>query len=250
MNDRANDALMAALKQALADPGEHRLYRGGKLAGLFASRGGPAGGAAAQALRDGLFEVARTETKGKIVIEWVRLTPKGVEFLHAHESPLAVLRELQSSLRTTRAGVPVWLDSMRQQWHTFSQQMHADMELMLKRLDTLADRVEEALRRADAIGPALPASVAASVPWALEALTYLDHRRTSGAAEDCPLPELFAAVRQQRPDLSLVEFQDGLRRLFDHKVLRLLPFRSNNGALPEPEYVMCDGPDLLYYASR
>ncbi|MFL5340211.1 MAG: hypothetical protein ACJ8F7_08660 [Gemmataceae bacterium] len=250
MNDRATDALMAALKQALAEPGEHRLYRGGKLAGLFAGRGGPSGGAAAQALRDGLLEVTRTETKGRVAVEWARLTPKGVEFLHAHESPLAVLRELQSSLRTTRAGVPVWLEAMRQQWQAFSQQMHADMEQMLKRLDALAERVEEALRRSDAIGPALPPGVSASVPWAIDALTYLDHRRDSGATEDCPLPELFAAIRQQHPQLSLVEFQDGLRRLLDHKALRLLPFRTNNGELPEPEYVMCEGPDLLYYASR
>ncbi len=250
MSDRTNEALMAALKLALAEPREHRLYRGGKLAGLFASRHGPAGDAAALAVRDGLFEICRSEAKGKFTVDWVRLTPKGVEFLHAHESPLAVLRELQTSLRTTRAGVPIWLDTLRAHWEKFSETMHADAQQMLVRLDAMAERVEEALRRADAIGPRLPTSVSATVPWAIEAMTYLDHRRDSGAAEDCPLPELFAALRGSHPQLSLVEFQDGLRRLFEHKALRLLPLRSGNGAMPEPEYVMCEGADLLYYASR
>jgi hypothetical protein len=153
-------------------------------------------------------------------------------------------------LRLTRAGVPVWLDGMRQQWQAFSERMHDDLQKLLVRLDALAERVEEALRRADAIGPPLPATVAASVPWAIDALTYLDQRRASGAVEDCPLPELFASLRRSHVHLSVVDFQDGLRRLCEHKALRLLPARAGNGALPEPEYVMCDGPDLLYYASR
>ena len=250
MSERNNEAVLAALRMALAQPGEHRLYRSGKQPGLFASKTGATAGAAIQAVADGMFEISRSETKGRTTVEWVRLTPKGVEFLHAHESPLAVLRELQASLRHTRAGVPVWFDGMRQQWQAFSEQMHGDLQKLLVRLDALAERVEEALRRADAIGPPLPASVAASVPWAIEALTFLDHRRASGAAEDCPLPELFAALRRSHAQLSVVDFQDGLRRLFEHKALRLLPMRSGNGALPEPEYVMCDGPDLLYYASR
>src|SRR5258707_4101382 len=61
MSDRTTEALLTALKLALAEPGEHRLYRGGKLAGLFASRNGPAGDAAALALRDGLFGICRSE---------------------------------------------------------------------------------------------------------------------------------------------------------------------------------------------
>src|SRR5205807_2351927 len=152
-----------------------------------------------------------TEARGKVVVEWVRPTPKGVEFLHAHESPLAVLRELQTALRTTKAGVPVWLEAMRQQWLTFAEQMHGDMQQVLRRLDALADRVEEALRRADAIGPPVPAGVSTTVPWAVAALTYLDHRRDGGGPDGCPLPELFAAVRRDHPELSIIEFQDGLR---------------------------------------
>jgi hypothetical protein len=250
MSDRTHEQIIAALKQALAEPGEHRLYRSGKLAGLFASRAGAAGDAGASAVRDGLFEIVRIETKGKFNTEWVRLTPAGVEYLHAHESPLVVLRELQSALRATRTGVPLWLEQMRQQWQSFSSQMVEQMQQTLKRFDALCERVEEALRRADAIAPALPNGVASTVPWALEVLTYLDRRRETGTKENCPLPELFAAVRRGSPNLSLSEFQTGLRRLGDHKALRLLPFDGPADRMPHPEYALLDGASVLYYVSR
>src|SRR5712692_5192092 len=96
--DKVTEALVEALKQALAEPGEQRLFKSGKLAGLFPGRSGANADAAARALRDGLLEIARSETKGKTVIEWVRVTPGGVQFLHDHESPLTVLRELREEL--------------------------------------------------------------------------------------------------------------------------------------------------------
>jgi hypothetical protein len=250
MSVRPHEALIAALKQALAEPGEQRLFRSGKLTGLFLGKTGMGGEAALQALRDGLFEISRTEIKGKTAIEWVKITPKGVEFLHAHESPLAVLRELQNTLQTTRAGVPVWLAVLEKQFQKFTEGMQDDLKRTVQRLDSLAERVEEALRRADAIGPVVPPGVAASVPWAVEALQYLDHRRFGGAPGDCPMPELFAAIRRARPDLSVIEFQDGLRRMNENKAVRLLPFGEGNGVMPEPEYIMCEGPDLLYYVGR
>src|SRR3954452_12143973 len=51
MPDRVTEVLTAALKQALADhPAEQRLYKSGKLEGLFPGRGGAGGEAAARAL--------------------------------------------------------------------------------------------------------------------------------------------------------------------------------------------------------
>src|SRR5262245_15363739 len=250
MSERADEHLSSALKRALAEPGEHRLDRGGKLPGLFASRHGPAGDAAAMAIRAGLFEIVRTEAKGKFTTDWVRLTPKGVDYLHDHDSPLAVLRDLRAALGTAQRGVPVFLEQMQQRWQDFSAQMIEQMRLTLKRLDTLSERVEEALRRADAIGPKLPDGVAETVPWAVEALGYLDRRKNSGAKNGCPLPELFAAVRRNAPELSLGDFQTGLRRLGDHKALALLPFDGPADKLPEPEFALLDGASVLYYASR
>src|SRR5262245_8457535 len=249
MNERTREHLIAALKQALAEPGEQRLYRSGKLTGLFASRSGAAGDAGAEAVREGLLEITRTETRGKFNIEWVRSTPKAVEYLHAHESPVAMLRELQAELKNARTGVPLWLDRLNRQWTELAAGMQEQMKQALNRLDALAERVEEALRRLDGV-PNIPKGVSQSVPWATQAITYLDHRRESGAANGCPLPELFCAVRMQHPALSLTDFQDGLRRLNDHKALRLSRFDGPADQLPEPEYALLDGAQVLYYATR
>src|SRR5215510_8809935 len=100
--DRVTDAIIEALKAALSGPPEQRLHRSGKLEGLFASRAGVNGEAAARAVREGLLEVVRAEIRGKSVFEWVKLTPKGIEFLAESESPARALQDLRDVLRSNR----------------------------------------------------------------------------------------------------------------------------------------------------
>src|SRR5437764_5190214 len=101
MADKVTETLLDALRQALGGPGEQRRLRSGTLAGLFTGRTGVYAEAATRALRDGVLEVVRTETKGKTQVEWVRLTPRGIEFLHDQESPVRALEELRDALMTT-----------------------------------------------------------------------------------------------------------------------------------------------------
>src|SRR5439155_20379098 len=86
------ELLLDALKAAIGTPGEHRLFRSGKLPGLFPSKADTSAEAALFALRDGLLETVRTETRGKIVTEWVKATPKGVAFGQDNDSPESVLK--------------------------------------------------------------------------------------------------------------------------------------------------------------
>jgi hypothetical protein len=250
MADKLTEVLVEALKQALAEPTEQRLYRSGKLAGLFPGRSGLGGEAAAQALRDGLLEVVRTETKGKTTIEWVKATPRGVTFLHDRESPLRVLQELLGLLRTNREGVPGWLAEIRTQLAALGDHLAEDTRRWTNRLEALTARVEEALRRASAAAPQLSDGMAANVPWGLDALTYLFRRQTGGMAGDCTLPELFRAVSQQHADLAVQAFHEGLRRLHDRGALRLVPFDRPADQLPEPEFALVDGAAVYYYVSR
>jgi hypothetical protein len=247
--DKVTESLLAGLKQALAEPGEHRLFKSGKLSGLFPGRTGVNAEASARALRDGLLEIIRTETKGKTVIEWARLTPRGIDFLHDTESPVVVLHELRTEIQAVRDGTPAWLDQVRQDLVGFQGRLAEDVQKYLATLDALARRVDEALRRLDG-GSGVSAAVAAVVPWADDALGYLDRRKNSGAGNDCPLPELFAAVRERHAALSLTAFHDGLRRLSDCKAMRLLPFSAPPEQLPEPEYALLNGTAVVYYASR
>jgi len=86
------------------------------------------------------------------------------------------------------------------------------------------------------------------VPWAEEALAYLDRRAEAGAAGDCPLRELFDAIHEQRSGLTVPNFQDGLRRLHDVRALRL--GSSSDGSIPDPEYTMIVGAETCSFARR
>jgi len=240
------ELLLEAIKTAIVAGGEHRLFRSGKLAGLFPTRAGTSAEAALVAVREGLLETIRTETRGKIVTEWVKATPKAVAFVHDHDSPKSVLRELKEVLATSRSGIPAWMAEAKQEAALLSARFEARAAAMLARLDELANRVEAALRRAETSGPAVTEQVGRVVPWAVESLEYLDRRQASGMGGESPLPELFHAVRVKFPELTLSAFHDGLKRLHDVRALRLLP----TAEMTEPEYAVVVGGKLMYAAGR
>ena len=185
-----------------------------------------------------------------MVTEWVRATPRAVGYVHDHDSPKTVLRELRDVLSTTRAGVPKWMEETRRELADLSRNLESRADAMLARLDDLARRVEAALRRAETSAPGVTGAVAGVVPWAEAALEYLDRRTGAGSAGDCPLPELFHAVRERHPALTLPAFQDGLRRLHDVRAVRLTGATDAMWAVTEPEYALVVGGQLAYWASR
>lgn len=245
LTPRHAELLLDALKIALATPGEHRLFRAGKLAGLFPARSGLSAEASLLALQDGYLETVRTEAKGKLVTEWVRATPKAVGFVHEHDSTRSILRELKDVLNATQTGVPAFLADARAELAALSANFEARAATMLSRLDDLAKRCEAALRRAELNTSAVAEPVARVVPWATAALEYLDQRTSTGLAADCPLPELFHALRDRFPDLTLPAFHDGVKRLHDLRALRLKP-----GEMLEPEYAVVVDGRLMSTATR
>jgi hypothetical protein len=248
--DRVTETLMAALKEALLDPAaEHRLYKSGKLAGLFPGKSGHSGVAAARALREELLEVARTETKGKTTIDWVRLTPAGVDFVHEQESPVHALHELRDALKTNEQAIPNWLADMRADLAALDQRLGVDAQKWLQRLDALSQRVEAALKRLEDDRPLLPPELTSAQPWVIDAVNYLDRRRAAGAPDGCPLPELFNALARLHNGLSIGAFHEGLRRMSERRVLRLTPAASLAG-LPQPEFALLHDGDVLYFAGR
>jgi len=226
---------LAALRRALAEPGEHRLYRAGKLPGLFPVRAGVCIDAALNALTENHLETVRTEAKGRQLTEWVRITPSGVAFVHRHDSPQAVLRELRETLGTTREGVPLWMHAALEEVTGLQLRFRKQAEQMISRLDRLAERVESALQRLDL--DALP-SAAFDVPWTNGLLSYLDRRRQAGATSACPLRELFQATARCEPKLNLQEFHTALLRLAEARTLQL-----HESADLDAEYV-------LFHANR
>jgi hypothetical protein len=245
-----SETLLAALKRALLDPGgEHRLVKAGKLDGLFPGRNGPAGEAAAQALRDGLVEITCTKVKGKTSHDFVRLTARGVDFVHEHESPVHALHELREALRSNQRAIPQWLDDMRGALAALEQRLAADAQKWLQRIDALSRTVDVALKKIESATPPMPAELPAALPWVIDAVNYLDRRQTGGAEGACPFPELFHALVRQHADLSIAAFHEGLRRLNERRVVRLSPAPSPTD-LTRPEFALLDRGELLYFAAR
>jgi hypothetical protein len=245
--EKRDAALLAGLRAALAGD-EHRLYRSGKLDGLFPAKTGPAGEAAGLAIREGLLEYSRTETRGRFEIEWVRLTARGVEYLYEHDSPRAVLGEMRDMLAAARSGIPMWQDEMLKSLERLASDITGEMARYLGKLDALSKRVEEALRRAE-VTPELNAALQSVVPWGSDALAYLDRRKAGGAPGECALPELFGAVRGKHPALTVRDFHDGLRRLADNRAVRLTAW-AGPAAIPQPEYALMADGRLMYHVGR
>lgn len=243
------DLLLDALKTALAAPIEHRLFQSGKLPGLFRSRYGPPAEAALFAIQEGLFETVRTEAKGRLIVEWVRATPKGVGFVHDHDSPKAVLSELKQLIGETRGGIPLWMSDVRTEIARLTTQFEERTREMTAKLDELGRRVDAALRRIDA-APKLADPLARLIPWGETALEYLDRRSAAGAGGPCSLVELFHAVRPSVPALTVPEFHDGLRRLHDTRAVRLCGTSAFPGVSADPEFAILVGAELCSFVSR
>lgn len=244
-NEKRREILLDALKAALADSAEHRLFRSGRLTGLFPSKLGDAGEAARQALAAGLLEHVRTDVRGKFIFEWVRATPRAVEFVAEHDSPKAILRELRDVLGETKNGVPLWMDQSRAELRTLAGLFEQRSSAILKRLESLAERVEVTLRRAEAMPPR-PVAGQSVAPWVDRAMAYLD-QRLQGGLGPCSLGELFHAVRESFPDVAVPPFHDGIKRLAE---LGAVSLSAGEGEPAEPEFVLVHDGRLMQFVSR
>lgn len=243
--EQVAELVLVALRTALRDPAEHRLYQTGKLPGLFAGKHGTPGDAARFAVAGGLLDVVRTEVRGKQAVEWVRPTPKAVRFVDERDSPKAVLKDLRAVIGETRAGVPVWLADTQAELTALRSSFEDRARQFIEHLDALTKRVEAALRRTEAHPPGVPDSVGRAVSWGIAALEYLDRRTFTGVPGDCPLGELFRAVRGQFADLTLTDFHTGIRRLHDLRAVKLVA-----GATADTEYALVVGAEVCSAVRR
>jgi hypothetical protein len=241
--DDTRPLILEALRTGANHAGEVRLYRAGKLPGLFAARTHRHTAAAAAAVREGLIEILRTETRGKTVVEWAGVTPKGRGFLVQHESPAHALRELRELLKLNEAGVPGWVADLRERVELLTRQFLAEVESVHQQLAQAAQRVATAIDRLEQ----QHAPSAQQPDWSALALEYLAHRQQVVTEPKCPLAELFAALRLRGAELGLKDYHLGLRRLHEDGAIQL-ETHAGEEPPPEPEYALLDGATVYYYA--
>jgi hypothetical protein len=244
--DQRKLALLEALKIGAQAAGEIPMYRRGKAPGLFAQRTRTNAEIANQAVADGLVEVARVEAIGKTSIEWVRVTPAGMAYLFDSESPTRALDEMREALALNQQGLPKWAAQMRGRIDELATQVSAEVAAMRERLDQMATQVAEAIERMETKKTAVSAATA---PWGGEALAILDRRRQVGLGLRCPLTDLFSALKEHLPELTIKDFHAGLRQLRSAKAIALLPSSSNEDT-PGPECALLDGASVYYYVAH
>lgn len=245
--DRAKQLLVDSLRAGI-DRAETRLYRAGKIPGLFSGKTSQNAELARQAVAEGLIEIVRADVKGKAPIEYVRVTAKGVDFVLQADSPVRAVEELKALLELNQQGAPVWVAEMQRQVDDLARRFAFEMEAIRSRLDAAMSRVNETLRRVEKFGPPAPEGAAGALPWAHDAIEYLDQRELSGLNDRCALPELFNHLSRREEELTLRDFHSGLRRLHDRGLVRLFP-ADERGPM-EPEYALLDGASVFYFAAK
>jgi hypothetical protein len=247
--DKSSQMVLSALSKAVADPGGLPLHGRRSAPGLF-----PATSSGKQAARRCLDEGFLRPVEPEAVKPRCVITDKGVCYLLAQVSPRQVLEDFVRVLEARQAQFDGLLVAAR------------EAGAGLDALRTNAERVLQVVARAEK-----PASLSAlfnsfrgpacggchppdhgmnGIPAPDAALlTHLTEWQESGAAEDCPLPDLYRACAAAVPGVSVGCFHDALRRLQHAERIYLHPWTGPLYDLPEPPFALLVGHEVAYYAN-
>jgi hypothetical protein len=233
MADRNAPLNLEALNRALAEPAGLPLYALKGETGLFPLTA-PGRRAAQTCIEAGYLQTLRTETRGKTSIEICAITDHGVEYLRQQQSPRQVLEACL---------------------HAIDQRGFEMVELLTltrrcqQTLESLKAHVGKVLAELPDVDPPALQKRAETAGWQTETLTQLSDWQRSHGHEDCPLPELYERARQRTPDLTLGQFQDGLRALHERGRIYLYPWTGPLHEIPDPSVALLVGHAVVFYAS-
>jgi hypothetical protein len=231
MSDRSTQLVLDALGRAAAEPAGLPLHSSKTTPGLFAPT--PAGKQAAQMCKEeGLLQVVGSATRGKTTHEVCAVTEKGLAYLLNQVSPRTVLEQLVCAVEARQVQADELL--------AVARQVHEGLDA----LKATAEKVLHQVNRPTTNGHAGPGQSADT--WPVVVLDFLRRWQSSGAPEDCSLPELY---RQTASRLSIGQFHDGLRRLHECEQIYLHPWTGPLYDIPEPPYALLVGHEIAYYAS-
>lgn len=266
MADKLTQLAIDALTRAAADPAGVPLYASKAAPGLFPPTAA-AKPAAKKCLDEGWLGIVRTDDSGKSPRELAAVTERGMEYLLSQVSPKTVLEDFVRVLESRRGEVAELVSAAGK---------------IADRLDGLQSAVSAVLPKVQGVRipaaevPALPVTepsfngtashrggaempavavleprVKVVVDELAEALLARlgDWSSSAGAAQDCPLPELFRSLTMRDADLTIGTFHDCLRSLHESGRIYLHPWTGPLYAIPDPAYAMLVGHGIAYYAS-
>jgi len=256
LTDKSGEIITLALRRAAVQPAGLPLH-GTRSPSLF-SRSASGKKAAQLCKSEGYLHIVRSETRGRTVHEICAITEKGLAYLLLQVSPKQVLEDLVRALHSQQTQVGELLASARY-WQANIDQCKSLVEKVLhqgsecgwastngkmtSQHSAATDETRNEHGNKSVIDPSfIRGSVLDQV-----ILDRLHQWRESGAAGDCPLPELFRRLEQN--SLTIGQFHDQLRVLQEQEQIYLHPWSGPLHEIPEPALALLAGHGIAYYAS-
>jgi hypothetical protein len=260
--DKSSQLLLAALTRAAAEAAGVPLHGNKAAPGLFPTTA-PGKQAAQRSLDEGYLRAvgadrAATPDAGRtrtLTAPLCTITDKGLDHLLSQVSPRQVLEDFVRVLESREKQVGQ-LIALARQMQTSLEQLRAAIAPVLEEVARKSVLPAPADRLGNGTGDLKglfhefrqdkPADDRELDDFLLE---QLGRWSSSGASEDCPLPELFRQAQSKEPDLTIGRFHDKLRALQDQGRIYLHPWTGPLYDIPEPPNALLTGHEVAYYAS-
>lgn len=227
--ETTEEAMQTALRRLLGHPEGLRAFASAGKAGVFTSKSAAAQRTADQLEAAGFVRRDHQEAHGVVVYI---LTERGHDWLLERESPTLLLEDLLRVAEAQSEQLRTLEDWCRQQ-QTLLRQQVADVGRALARLSGSGARPHPA--------------VVEELPVEEMIADYLRRHAEHAAPVDGTLGELYRALLDQHPDLTIGQFHDAIRNLREAGRVRLSPWTGPLYQLPEPALALLIGHEVLYY---
>jgi hypothetical protein len=244
--DKSTRLILEALGRAAIEPSGIALLASKSDPGLFPSTT-VAKTAADRCKDEGYLRVVRSEVKGKQSREICVLTEKGLQFLIEQSSPKEILDDFVRVLESRHSEVSQINENVKH--------LQESIQGMQRVIQEVLPRLQEPKHYTNGSGKT---NGVAQTPLSnrnetdaliAEIKTKLAEWFASvEASQDCPLPELYRRLQVSK-SVTIGQFHDCLRLLFDDQQIALHPWTGPLYALPEPAFALLVGHEIAYYAN-
>ncbi len=253
------ELVLEAIERALADPSPRKLHGSKANPGIFLASSAAAKAAAQQCLEMGLIAACGEKRTKSKVTPLYGIAPAGLQYLLEHDplrQLLAATHDGVTRLAQTSAACQQTLAHVQHQVTKLQEAVQsAASRLQPPNIEKMLAAVSAARGAAATVPGAAAGSTAASPPsvaaphaeLAAAVVQHLQQHKRQAPLRPLDLPQLFRFAQSRQPALSLGSFHDVVRRLADAGQLRLSPFTQAMYQLPEPQYALIVGREIMYY---
>ena len=253
------DLVLEALERAVGDAVPRPLHGTKANPGIFLAKTAPAKEAAQRCLEGGLIE-KRGEQKGKgkgKPVELFGIAPAGVAYLLQNDPVLRLMQAASGGVENLGRAAGACQQTLEQVQRQLGQLRETMVGAAARLQPPDVGRMLQSLQQSKSSGqervPAGASSHQAAGPAKLDQelelhlIKHLRGQKQQSPMRPVELPQLYRFARSLRPDLSLGQFHDVLRRMAAARQIRLSPFTQAMYQLPEPECAMILGREVMYY---